>query len=796
MEQLSFKQVATEFLRLFTIAIKNISLYTEYHPLGKSSLSRCYEALSKILKDRNEFTISTADDRMLADESIIDEEKLLMSSIARELTAKGIFSITFRRGASRGDLKAFIDIFMLRKDQLKERGGLSKALEAGGLSFIQANAIKYAKVSESQEILDIALAEHIITGIKPLMTQGHATPETPSSGKTASHSGSALFAGSTSGAEGGVSFDEIMNDPLKISLLFARTLQNFQAQGTAGIVREADVLMALEKLGSRLQEEAKGDWNKLKLVFAQLIMSLKPEIQHLLVEKSSSGTAKTTILQNILTYMPGEKLGEMVVSQYLAGLKDPKSLADFILKILPADNRRETTFSKINEKLRSAGIPPEEIEKINEEVNWLQNTFDQRISTLLAGDKIWLRPFPAIMEVIEEANRQELKNEAMLLIQKYMSGLIHPSPRFRKSVIENAIPLFVFMKEQKSFASQRIKIQNLLFRRLKDENEIEPFEAIIRTISATAIAEIDAGNYSEAIPVLEKLRASETESFSEDWMRKGMISAEISKLETEDFLNKMLEDHFSSRSGAEQNLPKLLEIFGDYTIKFLIEKIASENNRKKRYKLSLIIKSLREKALPALIKCLEDQKWFLVRNAILLIGDIGDHSSVRFLREPLSHDDHRVRREAVRALMKLGGEESSDMIASALDDTDASVVIAAMEALSNVKNTKAIFKMIRILSKSNGYENAEDILRRTAIENLSKLRIREAVPELIKILMKKSFLGMAESAEMRLEAVKALGSIGGDDAMKALVDASEKDPLSQIREVASSLIAGKTHDDH
>ncbi len=46
--------------------------------------------------------------------------------------------------------------------------------------------------------------------------------------------------------------------------------------------------------------------------------------------------------------------------------------------------------------------------------------------------------------------------------------------------------------------------------------------------------------------------------------------------------------------------------------------------------------------------------------------------------------------------------------------------------------------------------------------------------------MKKSFLGMAESAEMRLEAVKALGSIGGDDAMKALVDASEKDPLPII----------------
>ncbi len=793
MEQLSFKKVATEFLRLFTIALKNISFYTEYHPLGKSSLKKCYDVLSTILTERSEFTISAAEDRMLADESIIDDEKMLMSSIAKQFSERDISSITFQRGISKAHLKTLISVFMQRPEQIRERGGISRTIEEADISFIQANTVKYGRISESQELLDIALAEHIITGIKPLMVQDREGYENTEEGSPAKPT--PLFTGATQGMKDSIPFDEILKDPLKISLLFAQTLKNFQADSPAGTASEKDILLALEKLGAQLQSQAGGDWNKLKLIFAQLIMSLRPEIQHLVVEKSISHSTKSSIFKSILTYMPEEKIGDLVTSQYLAGVKEPKAIADFIVKVLPADDRKEETLSKIKEKLQSLGLSEEEIQKISDEVTWLKDPFDHKISTLLAGEKIWQKPFPAVMEIIEEANRKGSTNEAMLLIQKYMSGLIHVSADIRKSVIENSIPLFVFMKERKHFESRRIKLQNLLLRRMKDEEEKDLFDSLVKTLVATAISEMDSGNYSEAIPVLEKMKRSIGDTFEDDPVKKEIIQNEITKLESEDLLTKILEDYFASKPGSEQNLPKLLEIFGEFTIKFLIARMASEENRKKRYKISLLIKSLKNAALPTLIDCFHDQKWFLVRNAILLIGEIGDPSVVSSLKEPLQHTDHRVRRETVRALMKLGSNDAYDLIASALDDTDESVVIAAMEALGNVKSTKGILQMIRIVSRSNGHDTADDLLRRAAIENLGKLKAKEAVPELMQLLTKKGLFGMNESPEIRLEAIKALGEIGGEDALNALVQASEKDPHPNIREVAAVLLSERSHDD-
>ncbi|MEW5807362.1 MAG: HEAT repeat domain-containing protein [Acidobacteriota bacterium] len=788
-EQISTRRIAVDFLKLFAIAQKNLLLYTEYHPQGKSSLKKCYDALLAILKDKNEFTISAVDDRMLADENIIDEEKYLMSSMAKEFNRRNIFSITFQRGISRSDLKELIDILNLNPEKMGEEGSITDLLESRRISFIQANAIKYGRISESQELLDIALAEHIITGIKPHLTEGR---DLSGAQMKEAGSGTALFIGEGSGMEERVEIDEIMSDPMKISLLFARTLEKFKSESPSGTLTGHDVIAALERLGTALQAQAGGRWNQLKLVFARLILNLKPEIQHLLVEKSSLTPVKDSFLKSLLTYLPEEKVGDLILTQYLAGLRDHSALADFISKVFPDDERREDAYLKIFGRLADAGVSSEEIERITEELNWLKSSSDERISSILASEKIWSRPFSSIMELIEEAGRMHSGREAISLIQKYMSGLIHPSPEIRRIVIENSVPVYIFMKEHPNFAPQRIKVQNLLFRRLKDENDLELFESIVKTIIATAVAEIDSGNYAESIPILEKLKKSVHEFFTEEDVRRDIISFELSKIETEDLILKALEDYFSLKTEAEQNLPRLLQVFSDKVIRFLVNQIAKESNRKRRFKIAQLIRSLEERALPDLIQCLNDERWYLVRNAVFLMGEIGDPSVIRHLKGSLQHPDHRVRRETIRTLRKLGGDQSIDLIASALEDSDESVIIAAIESLGHLKSSKGIFKMLRIISRSNGFENANDTLRKAAIENLGKLRVKDAVPELIKLLMKKSLLGMTENPEIRLEAIKALSMIGGEEAIQALILTSEKDPVAQIREIAATLAYEKS----
>jgi hypothetical protein len=550
MEPIEFKKLAIEFLRLFAITWKNLWLYSEYHPLGKSSLTKCFDILLLILDDRSEFSVGTAEDKILAEEIIIDEEKYVMSSIAKELSERNIFSLVFLRGIGREDFKSLFYLLVMRPEQLKKMGGLTNLIEQKGIKFIQSNTVKYGKITESQELVDIALADHIFTG---------ATVSSSSSASTSFETqepGSRPMSGISSAVSPSLSLEELMNDPVKVSSLFARTLERYQSESKGGSATKENILSALQHLGKTLQEQSGGQWNKLKIIYARLLLSLKPEIQKYVIEHSQSETIKDSFLKNFVSYLPEEQFSELVVSQFTAGLKEPRELTNYILKLLPSKEKREQLFPAIREKLLSAGASEEVVEQIHEEMNWRHLSTLERTRKLLTGELIWKKPFLTIMEIIEEISQTSSKNEAMMLIQKYISGLIHPSHNVRKDVIHNAIPLYIFMKGHSDFSHHRFNIQNLFFRRLKDEQHMERFEDLVKSIVATAAAEIDTGNYSESIRILEKLKQDAHRDLGNDPRKRDLVANEITQMASEDFLKNVLEEYLQSRNWGQKKIGK------------------------------------------------------------------------------------------------------------------------------------------------------------------------------------------------------------------------------------------------
>jgi HEAT repeat protein len=782
MESSDFKKLAIEFLRLFALTWKNLWLYSEYHPLGKSSLKKCFDTLHLILNDRGEFSVGTAEDRILAEEILIDEEKYVMASIAQEFSSRDIFSLVFHRGVRREDLKFLFGILIIRPEQLKKMGGLANLIEQRNIKFIQSNTVKFGKITESQELVDIALAEHILTGAK--VNSSTAAPVSSRNQKTDSRP----LSGVSPALPEAFSLDELSKDPARISSLFAKTLEHVQFESKGGSATNEDILSALRHLGRILQEQAGGQWNKLRIIFARLLLSLKPEIQKFVIEQGHSDSIKDSFLKSFVSYLPEERFGDLIVSQFGAGLREPKDLANFISRLLPSKEKRDRIFPAVKEKLCSAGASDEIVEQIHEELDWFHLTLHEKIQRLLAGELIWKKTFQAVMEIIEEASQASSKDQAMPLIQKYLSGLIHPSHDVRKAVIDNAIPIYIFMKNHPDFAHQRFHLQNLFFRRLKDEQHLELFEDLVKSIMATAASEIDAGDYSESVMILGKFKNGISEDFKNDPRKREILTAEISQMASDDFLKNVLEEHLASTGEWEAILPKFFEIFGKASVPFLIERLGAEKNRKKRYKISALLKSMKQKAFPQLLHYLEDERWYLVRNVIFIIGEIGNSTTIQFLKKPLQHPDHKVRRETVRALHKIGGDEAWAFITETMSDPDSSVAVTATELLGTVHYPKAIKKMFLIASREKPFEEASNLLRKTAIENLGKLKVAEAAPHCIQIIKKRSLLGAKEDSDIRRAAVQALAEIGGEQAREALIYASEKDPLPSIRKMARDAI--------
>ena len=65
---------------------------------------------------------------------------------------------------------------------------------------------------------------------------------------------------------------------------------------------------------------------------------------------------------------------------------------------------------------------------------------------------------------------------------------------------------------------------------------------------------------------------------------------------------------------------------------------------------------------------LPDDKWYVVRNSIFVLGSLRDPGGVAALRARIDDHDIRVRREIVSALEKIGGDEALDCLTLMADD--------------------------------------------------------------------------------------------------------------------------------
>lgn len=163
---------------------------------------------------------------------------------------------------------------------------------------------------------------------------------------------------------------------------------------------------------------------------------------------------------------------------------------------------------------------------------------------------------------------------------------------------------------------------------------------------------------------------------------------------------------------------------------------------------------------------LPDEKWFLVRNAIFIMGNLGDPVACHALRLRLSDPDSRVRLEIVRALEKINKEEAADLLMVLAEDRDHAVCEAAIIALGLSKRSDLIPFFIDLLNLHK--EHAIRII--TAIAQTGSSDGRDFLINLLdnKDKLKAVASGKASTEELRALLIQLLEKIGDDVAIGKL----------------------------
>jgi hypothetical protein len=116
----------------------------------------------------------------------------------------------------------------------------------------------------------------------------------------------------------------------------------------------------------------------------------------------------------------------------------------------------------------------------------------------------------------------------------------------------------------------------------------------------------------------------------------------------------------------------------------LCELLAEAKEKAVRYLLCRALSIVGHKDPAQLTRFLQDRRWFVVRNMILIVGMMEDPSTIEILQPSQTHPDARVRKELARALGRIGSAEGLELLQALLDDEDKTVRVAGVKAIRDI----------------------------------------------------------------------------------------------------------------
>jgi hypothetical protein len=254
----------------------------------------------------------------------------------------------------------------------------------------------------------------------------------------------------------------------------------------------------------------------------------------------------------------------------------------------------------------------------------------------------------------------------------------------------------------------------------------------------------------------------------------------IRELATPELYPFLLERLMRPGRQATGRLMALFWQIGASVLPPLIEALAVAKAMHTRRVLSTAISGFGNVALPHLLNMLNDQRWYVIRNVVAILGEIGDPTAISSLEPLAAYHDLRIAKEALRAIGKIRSPESRTILERFMVHARGDLQLLAAFALGVLRDPKAVPALASMLPRRVIFTNLN--LQREVIKALAKIRDPGAVPTLGRILRRRSLLAPKRNEELRYMAAQALARMNNDEARSMLVKGvdSTNEKVAQI----------------
>lgn len=652
-------------------AVKSLQLYPPTSPVVKDAIERSYRSLAPLLEGGYIRLDVTPAFIRLGDHSV-GARTPIVEQLARRLHGSGIARLHIDNHLEPGSLQKLAEIVATEPQAIDERGGIAQMFEEYRprgilVEFLELDRL-FAEEQEDDDDEEEDIWEAILKGYRLAVADDEA-----------------------------VDWEALASSLDRLQDFVGWLAGNIDAIADRTGYESIDVLrFVIERLGTISSALTSDHVDLLVLAVRQafnqfdssLLVELLADPLELEVEQDSGSEGAALGVSEFLSGAagaPGERK-TIDVGSYIARGLDPDQAESLVLHTLrtqqPSTPRLYGLFDRLTRDRPERDEMAHNIQRALAE----EAARGERESEFLSN-------WPRLLEVLNgESPRRFLSAE----YEAGLQYLLAPADLGDAWPIERIKPRLSEMS--KSFIALR---KSLMVARLLD-HDID--SASYRRLALELERSLQALLLENQFRTLQKLlkdllSASKDEDRSAE--RRDIAAGVVERFYTRETIRALVA---ASLGHSRQNAVHITEIIrarGADVVPLLLDALADEQTRSVRQRLLRILPQMGDEVGELVVERFDDDRWFVLRNLAMILGEVGSADMVEYLAPMFAHADPRVRREAIVAAIRLGGERVGPLLTDALDDDDPTALLAAVHGLGYHPHAPGTARLRKFLESPN-----------------------------------------------------------------------------------------------
>ena len=312
--------------------------------------------------------------------------------------------------------------------------------------------------------------------------------------------------------------------------------------------------------------------------------------------------------------------------------------------------------------------------------------------------------------------------------------------------------------------------------------EQDPVRAAEMAPDMSALAEdlLMSGDYGDALTVTRAVqaRAASPKSIGKEACRHALdqLGESLAMREAVALIGDVDEDGWTA-------LKAVIATIGVSSVEALKSVVTVEHDGVTTDRAESLIVGFGPKALMRLASLVSDSRWFVQRRGARLLGKIGTADAVPLLQPLLRQNDPRVAREAVAALGVIPDPAAARAIHTVLRAATGDMRRVVTDALVAERDPRVVPMLVRIIEESQPLGRDHELVIET-VAALGSVGTDAAVPALVTLSQKRSFFIRKKVRALKEACVDALGRVGTAKSAAAL-EAAAITGDGMLRKIAS-----------